>query len=77
MGLKNFIDFTVAFSESLCFYSHKKCHSLPGISEKVPIKAKFQKTEFDKYATSGISACSIIFIYLIHFIMDQNCHKSC
>ena len=29
IGLKYSIEFTVAFSESMYFYSHKKCHSLP------------------------------------------------
>ena len=54
MGSKYSIDFTVAFSESLFFYSHKKSHSLPRISEKVHITAKFQKTEFDKYAIAEL-----------------------
>ena len=36
------------------------------------IKAKFQKAEFYKYATSEISTFSIIFTYLIQFIVDQN-----
>ena len=56
---------TVAFSKSLFFYSHKKCHSLPGISDNMHITAKFQKTEFDKYATSGVSAFIITSICLI------------
>ena len=59
MSWKHSIDFTVAFSKSLYFYSHKKCHSLPEISEKVHIKIKFH------------------LIYLIQFIMNQNCHNSC
>ena len=46
MGLKHF---TVAFSKTLYFYSQKKCH----------ITAKIQKTEFDKYSTSLVSAFSI------------------
>ena len=54
MGLKYSLDFTVVFSKSLYFYSHIKCHSSPGISEKVHIRAKFQKTEFDKYATNSL-----------------------
>ena len=63
MDLKYYMDFTVATSESLYFYSRKKCHSLPGISEKVHITEKLQKTQFDKYATRGVSAFSIhIFI---------------
>ena len=60
MGLKYSVDFTVAFSKSLFFYSHKKYHSLSEISEKVHITAKFQKA-----ATSGVSASSITSIYLI------------
>ena len=52
MGFKYSVDFTVAFSKSLFFYSHKKCNSLPGISDNMHITAKFQKTEFDKYAAS-------------------------
>ena len=47
---KYFIDIKVAFPKSLYFYCHKKCHSLPGISEKVHITVKFQKTDIDKYA---------------------------
>ena len=54
-------------SESLYFCSYKKCHSLPGKSEKMHIKAKFQKTEFDKYATSRVSAFS-----LHHFIYPNS-----
>ena len=77
MGLKYSIEFAVVFYKSRYFYSHIKCHSLLGISEKVYIKAKFWKTEFDKYATSGVSAFSITSICLVQFIMDQNCHKSC
>ena len=65
MGFKYSIGFTVAFSKSLLYYSHKKCHSLSGISEKVHIKAKFHKTEFDKHGTSGVSAFSLTTIYLI------------
>ena len=34
MGWKYFIESTTVFSESLYFYRHKKCYSLPGISEK-------------------------------------------
>ena len=71
------IEFTVAFSKSRYFYSHMKFHNLLGISGKMCIKAKFQKTEFDKYATSWERGCSITSIYFIHFIMDQNCHDSC
>ena len=41
------------------------------------IKIKFQKTEFDKYDTSGVSAFSITSIYLIQFIADQNDHNNC
>ena len=36
------------------FYSYKKCHALLGISEKLYISAKFQKTEFNEYATSAV-----------------------
>ena len=75
MGLKYSVDFTVAaFCKNLYFNSHKKCHSLPGISEKVHITAKFQKTECDKYVNRGANALSITSVYLIQFIMDQNCH---
>ena len=77
MCLKYSINFTIAFSKSLCFSSHKKCHNLPEISEKVQITARFQKTEFDKYATSRVSAFSLTSICLIRFIMDQNCHNRC
>ena len=76
MSLKYSIDFTVVFSKSLYLYSHKKCHSLPGISEKGHNTAKLQKTEFDKYSTSGVIAFSITSSYLIQFILDQNCHDS-
>ena len=65
MCCKYSIEFTVAFSKSLFFYSHKKCNSLSGISEKMYITAKFQKTEFDIYATSRGSTFSITSIYLI------------
>ena len=41
------------------------------------IKIKFQKTEFDKYDTSGVSAFSITSIYLIQFIVDQNYQNNC
>ena len=54
-SLKYSIDFTVALSKGRLFYSDKKCHSLPGIPEKVHITAKFQKSEFDKHATSGVA----------------------
>ena len=77
MGLNYYIDFTVAFSKSLYFYSHEKCHSLPAISEKVHIKAEFQKTQFDKYDSSGVSDFSVTSIYLIQFIMYKNSHNSC
>ena len=36
--------------------------SVIAISEAVRITAKFQKAEFDKYATSGVSAFSILVI---------------
>ena len=77
MGFKVLYQFTVAFSKSLYFCSHKKGHSLLEISEKVQITATFQKTKFHKYATSGVNAFSIKSFYLIQFIMDQNCHSSC
>ena len=70
MGFKYSINFTVAFCKSLFYYSRKKCHSLLGISGKLHIKVKFQKTEFDKYAASGVSAFSITPIC-------QNFHSSC
>ena len=76
MRLKYSIDFTIVLSKSLYFYSHKKCHRLPGISEKVHITGKSQKNEFDRYATSAVRTFSIKSIYLIKFIMDQNCHNS-
>ena len=76
MGLKYCINFTVLFSKRLYFYSHKKCHSLPGISEKLHITTKSQKAEFDKYAFSEVSDFSITSIYIIQFVMDQNCHHS-
>ena len=41
MGLKYSIDFTILFSKILYFYSHEKCHSLQGISEKVQVAVKF------------------------------------
>ena len=63
MGLKYYIDFTVALSKSLYFYSRKKCHSLTGISEKAHVTAEFQETEFDTYDTSRVSALSITSIY--------------
>ena len=53
------IESTVAFCKCLYFFSHKKCHNFLGISETVHGKAKFQKNEFDKYATSEVSAFSI------------------
>ena len=43
----------------------------------VHIIAKFLKSEFDKNATSGVSAFSITSIYLIQVIMKQNFHISC
>ena len=77
MGCKYSIDFAVAFSKSVYFYSHKNYHSSPGVPEKVHFTVKLQKTEFDKYATGGVSAFSITSIYLIQFIMDQNCDNNC
>ena len=77
MGRKYSIEYTVGFSKSLYLYSHKKCHSLLGISEKVHVKANFQKTEFDKYAASGASTFSSACVYSIQFIMVQNCNNSC
>ena len=59
MGWKCSIESTVAFSKSLYLKSHKKYHSLLGISEKAHIKVRFQKTEFDKYNTSGVKTFSI------------------
>ena len=72
MGRKYSIEYTVGFSKSLYFYSHKKCHSLLGISEKAHVKVNFQKTEFDKYAASGASFFSSTSVSLIQFIMVQN-----
>ena len=40
-------------------------------------QAKFQKTEFDKYATSGVIAFIITSIYLIQFTIDPNWHSNC
>ena len=40
------------------------------------VKAKFQKTEFGKYAARGVNAFSITSVYLIQFIMEQNCHNN-
>ena len=42
--------------------------------KKAHITIKSQKTEFDKYATSGVSALSITFINFIQFIKGQNYH---
>ena len=47
--------------------SLKVCISIVHIIEK------FQKTEFDKYATRN----SVFSITSIYFTMDQNCHNSC
>ena len=69
MVLKYFIYFIVAFSKTLHFYSYKKCHGLMGIFEKVHITAKFQKTEFDEYATSGVIAFSVASTFLTLFRM--------
>ena len=69
MSLKYFIDFTVACFKSLYLYNHKKCHSLPRISEKVHITAKFYKTEFHKYFTGGVSVSGIPPIHLIQLIV--------
>ena len=70
MSSKYSIDFTVALTKSLYFYSHKESHSLLEISEKVPIAEKYQKSEFDKYATSGVSASSITSIYPIYHVPE-------
>ena len=75
-GLKYSFDFTVVFSKFLYFYRHKKSHILPRVSEKMYIIEKFQKSEFEKYATSGTSAFTIISISLIQYMMDKNCHNS-
>ena len=48
---KNNTDFN-GLKELYRLYSQKKCHSLPGISEKVHTAVKFQKFEFVKYATT-------------------------
>ena len=40
---------------SIYFHTgRKKCDSLPEYLKKCIFKAKFQKTKFDKYATSGV-----------------------
>ena len=54
MGFKVLYRFQSSFPKSQYFYFHKKYHILSGISEKVHITAKFQKTEFDKYATGHV-----------------------
>ena len=77
LGLKYSTNLTAAFFLCLYCYSHKRFYSLPEIAEKMYIKIKFQKTEFDKYDTSGVSAFSITSIYLIQFIVDQNYHNNC
>ena len=59
MPLKYSIEFAVAFSKSPYFIVMT---SVIAISEAVRITAKFQKAEFDKYATSGVSAFSILVI---------------
>ena len=41
-----------------------KSISSPEISEKVSITAKFQKTEFYKYATSRVSPVSITYVLI-------------
>ena len=67
VSLKYFNGFTVAVSSSLYFYSHKNCHILPGISGKVHITAKFQRIEFDKYATRDLHLYSrLYYIYLFN-----------
>ena len=63
--------------EKHIFLRHNKYHSLPEISEKVHITAKFQRTKFDKNAKSGVNAFSITSIYLIQVIMEQNYHNNC
>ena len=75
MVLKYFIYFIVAFSKTLHVYSYKKYHSLMGIFEKVHITAKFQKTEFDKYATSGVIAFGVASIFC-NLIQDERRAKS-
>ena len=66
---KYFIDIKVAFPKSLYFYCHKKCHSLPGISEKVHITVKFQKTDIDKYASGHA-------FFIVHILTCKNYEKS-
>ena len=69
-NLKHSIDLPVAFSEVSTVISSVTL----GISEKCKvITSKSQKTEFDKYATGGVSAFSIPSIYVIQFTIDQNC----
>ena len=68
MGLKYIIGFTIPFFKGLYFSSHKACHSLPSIFKKghINITKGFQKTEFNKHGTRGVSSFSITSMYLNH-----------
>ena len=63
MGLKYSMEFTVGSFESLYFYRHK-CHSLPGICEKVHMKIKFQNSgdEVDHLIAYKIPNLTIFFV---------------
>ena len=74
MGWQHSIEFTVAW----------KISEKSSYSEKVQISgnivkliAYWKENWFDKYATRGVSAFTITSIYLIKFIVGQNCHSSC
>ena len=71
LSFKYSIDSRAVFSKSLFFHCHKKFHSLSIISKRVYIKVKFQKTEYDEYATSGVSIqyFSIIQLLALHLFI--------
>ena len=73
MGLKYPIDFKVAFSKSLYFYSHIKNHRLPEISEKVHITAKFQKTVFDATINMLLAELVLLVLHLFTQYHGPNC----
>ena len=77
-GLKYSIDFTVAFNKSLhfYFYSYKKYHSLPGISQKVHIQQSSRKLNLMNMLPAEFTF-GVTPIYLIQFITGQNCHDGC
>ena len=78
MDLKYSINFTVAFNKSLhfYFYSYKKYHSLPGISEKVHIQQSSRKLNLMNMLPAEFTF-GVTSIYLIQFITGQNCHDGC